>query len=65
MADRCRLRRRSGKCLVLVLTLPELSRAQGEVIARLVFHAIPRNKGEFLLVKGSKAILGSTIGVPS
>jgi hypothetical protein len=52
--------------LIVVACLVEVVRdyssslvAQGEVVARLVFHAIPRDKGEFLLVKGSKAIVGA------
>jgi len=31
---------------------------QGEVLARLLFHKVPRETGQFLLVKASKAIVG-------
>ncbi|WVQ81210.1 hypothetical protein IAT38_003332 [Cryptococcus sp. DSM 104549] len=31
----------------------------GEVVARLVFHAIPRESGEYLLVKGPKLLLNA------
>ena len=31
---------------------------QGEVLARLLFHKVPRETGQFLLVKASKAIMG-------
>lgn len=31
--------------------------SQGEVAARLIFHAIPRDEGEFLVMKGVKGML--------
>lgn len=30
---------------------------KGEVAARLIFHAIPRDEGEFMMVKGVKGLL--------
>ncbi|KAK8843341.1 hypothetical protein IAR55_006997 [Kwoniella newhampshirensis] len=42
--------------LIVVACFVEL----GEVVARLVFHAIPRNEGEFLIMKGSKVLMGAT-----
>ena len=38
-----------------------LTSCQGEVAARLIFHAIPRKQGEFLLVKGSKMLVDTAI----
>jgi hypothetical protein len=32
---------------------------QGEVVARVIFHNLPREEGEFLLVKGGKALVGA------
>ena len=53
---------RSGESLVYVARLQQiLTVAQGEVVARLVFHAIPRDTGEFMLVKGSKMLVGQAV----
>lgn len=35
---------------------------QGEVVARVIFHNLPREEGEFLLVKGGKALVGAMVG---
>lgn len=35
---------------------------QGEVVARLVFHAIPRPEGGFMLARLGKAVLGRVVG---
>ncbi|ORX39069.1 hypothetical protein BD324DRAFT_308968 [Kockovaella imperatae] len=33
----------------------------GEVLARLIFHALPRKPGEFLIVKGSRMLVDSAV----
>lgn len=47
--------------LSFVFTLHNRADAkQGEVIARMVFHAIPREQGEFLLLKAPQLLIAGT-----
>ncbi|RSH95283.1 hypothetical protein EHS25_000370 [Saitozyma podzolica] len=41
--------------LIIIACLVEV----GEVVARVIFHNLPREEGEFLLVKGGKALVGA------
>lgn len=44
--------------LIIIACLVEV----GEVVARVVFHNLPREEGEFLLWKGSKFALQAVVG---
>jgi len=42
---------------VLYWRIDRLTMTQGEVVARIVFHAIPREPGELLIFKAKRLLL--------
>lgn len=46
--------------IVIILIGAAIVVACGEIMARLVFHSISRDKGDFVMIRGTRALLGIT-----